>query len=177
MDTPDSSTVFVKNAIEAAIKISLLGVMIVTTFSIIKPFIMPVAWGVIIAVAVEPFIGKLAERLGGRRKLISTLFALVVIAALVIPSVLLVSASIDTVQTLSAVVESESLSVPPPNAKVEEWPVIGPSVYKTWTLASSNLDAALHKFGPQLKEATFTLLGGVGGGLKSLFMFIISIAV
>jgi predicted PurR-regulated permease PerM len=177
MDTPDSNKLFVKNAIEAAIKISLLGVMMLTTFSIIKPFIMPVAWGVIIAVAVEPFIGKLAERLGGRRKLTSVLFALVVIAALVIPSVMLISTSIDTAQTLSAEIESGSLSVPPPSAKVEEWPVVGPSVYKTWTLASSNLGAALQKFGPQLKDAAFAMLGSVGGGVKDVFMFIISVAI
>jgi len=67
------------------------------TFRIMQPFFMPVIWGIIIAVAVEPLVGMIAQRLGGRRKVAATLFSLVVIAALVIPSVMLVSSSsIDT---------------------------------------------------------------------------------
>lgn len=79
MSTAEDHRVLEKNVIEAAIKIAILGAMVVATLRIVQPFIMPLAWGVIIAVAVEPLIGKLAEKLGGRRKLVSTLFTLVVL--------------------------------------------------------------------------------------------------
>lgn len=177
MNTIDSSRLFEKNAIESAIKIGILGAMVFATFRIIQPFIMPVAWGIIIAVAVEPLVGKIAKMLGGRRKSASILFSLVVIAALVIPSVMLVSSSIDTVQSVATSLENDTLKVPPPPAGVEEWPVIGPSLYKSWSLASTNLEAALHKFAPQLKAAGGALLGKVGGGVKAVFMFIISVAI
>jgi len=166
-----------KTAIETAIKITLIGVMAVVTLRIIQPFLMPVAWGVIIAVAVNPFITIVTKRLGNRRKLAAALFALVVIAALVVPSVMLVSASIDTVQQLSEHLDGGSLSVPPPPATVEEWPIVGTSLYSSWSLASSNLEAALHKFGPQLKDISLVILGTAGGGLKDVFMFIISVAI
>lgn len=177
MNTTDSSKLFEKNAIESAIKISILGAMVVATFRIIQPFIMPVAWGIIIAVAVEPLVGKIAKMLGGRRKSASVLFSLVVIAALVIPSFMLVSSSIDTVQSVATSLENDTLKVPPPPAGVEEWPVIGSSLYKSWSLASTNLESALHKFAPQLKAAGGALLGKVGGGIKAVFMFIISVAI
>ena len=177
MNTIDSSKFFEKNAIEAAIKISILLAMVVATFRIIQPFVMPVAWGIIIAVAVEPLVGKIAKMLGGRRKSASVLFSLVVIAALVIPSVMLVSSSIDHVQSLATSLENDTLKVPPPPAGVEEWPVIGSSLHKSWSLASTNLEAALHKFVPQLKTAAGSLLGKVGGGVKAVFMFIISVAI
>ncbi|NOQ46959.1 MAG: AI-2E family transporter [Desulfobulbaceae bacterium] len=177
MNITDSSRIFEKNAIEAAIKIGILGTMVVLTIRIIQPFVMPVLWGIIIAVAVEPFIGKLARRLGGRRKMASILFALVVIAALVIPSVMLVSSSIDTVQSVATSLENDTLTVPPPPAGVEEWPIIGSSLNKSWSLASSNLGAALQKFEPQLKAAAGALLGKVGGGVMAVFMFIISVAI
>jgi predicted PurR-regulated permease PerM len=173
----DSSKLFEKNAIEAAIKIGILGTMVVWTFLIIRPFFIPVIWGIIIAVAMEPFIGWLASRLGGRRKMASVLFALFVIAILVIPSVMLTTSSIDAVQSVAANLENDTLQVPPPPAGVKEWPIIGPSVNKTWTLASTNLAAALKQFGPQLKDAAGTLLGSVGGGLKAVFMFIISVVI
>ena len=177
MNTTDSSKLFEKNAIESAIKISILLAMVVATFRIVQPFIMPVAWGIIIAVAVEPLVGKIAKMLGGRRKSASVLFSLVVIAALVIPSFMLVSSSIDTVQSLATSLENHTLKVPPPPSGVEEWPVIGPSLHKSWSLASTNLEAALHKFAPQLKTVGSALLGKVSGGAKAVFMFIISVAI
>lgn len=177
MNTIDSSRLFEKNAIESAIKIGILGTMVFATFRIIQPFIMPVAWGIIIAVAVEPLVGKIAKMLGGRRKSASVLFSLVVIAALVIPSVMLVSSSIDNVQSLATSLENDTLKVPPPPAGVEEWPLIGSSLHKSWSLASTNLEAALHKFAPQLKAAGGALLGKVSGGAMAVFMFIISVAI
>ncbi len=163
--------------IETAIKIALIGIMAVITFRIIQPFMVTIAWGVIIAVAVNPLIDIIAKRLGNRRKLAATLFALFVIAALIIPTILLVSASVDTVQEISTHLENNTLEVPPPPAKVAEWPIIGEPLYKTWELASSNLAAALQKFGPQLKDFALLILGKAGGGLRDVVMFIISIAI
>lgn len=177
MNTTDNTSLFEKNAIEVAIKIGILTTMIVWTFLIIKPFVIPVIWGIIIAVAMEPFIGWLTLRLGGRRKLASTLFALLVIAILIIPSVMLTTSSIDVVQSVTANLENDTLKVPPPPAGVKDWPIIGPSVNKTWALASTNLEAALKQFGPQLKDAATSLLGSVGGGVKVVFMFIISVVI
>lgn len=177
MDGTDSSRLSVQNAIESAIKISLLGIMLLATYRIIQPFVMPVLWGLIIAVAAEPLVAMLAQGLRGSRKIAATLFSLVLIAALVIPSVILISSSIDTVQSVSASIENDTLVVPPPPSKVKDWPIIGTSLDKSWSLASINLDAALKKFAPQLKAAANTMLAKVGGGAKAVFMFIISIAI
>lgn len=74
---------------------------------------------------------------------------------------MLVSTSIDAVQTVATKMENDALKVPPPPAGVEEWPVIGKSVDKAWSLASSNLDAALQKFAPQIKSLTTAMLGKI----------------
>jgi len=177
MDSTDKNNSFQKEAIEAAIKITILGAMIVWTLLIIKPFLIPVLWGMIIAVAMEPLIAKLAAMMGGRRKVAAVLFALVVIAALIIPSVKLVTSSVDTIQSITTAMDENTLKVPPPPANVSEWPFIGPPLSKFWTQASINLEAALKQYGPQLKTAALTLLGSVGGGVKGVFMFIISIAI
>jgi predicted PurR-regulated permease PerM len=177
MNTVDSSKLFEKNAIESAIKIAILATMVVATFRIVQPFIMPVLWGIIIAVAVEPLIGKLTKMMGGRRKTASILFSLAVIGALVAPSVLLVTSSIDNVQQLVTNLENDSLKVPPPSDHIKDWPVIGPRLHTSWTQASVDLEDTLKNFAPQLKKAGSMMLGKVGGGLKSVFMFIISVAI
>jgi len=175
--TEKNSKIFEKNAIEAAIKIAILATMVSFTFRVIQPFVMPVLWGIIIAVAVEPLIGGISRRIGGRRKLTATMFALVVVAALIIPSFMLISSSIDTAQEVSARMENDTLLVPPPPAGVKELPVIGSSLYASWSLASTNLGAALKKFSPQLKSAAGAVLPKVGGGVKAVFMFIVSVAI
>ena len=176
MNVSDSK-LFEKNAIEAAIKVTILGILVYGTLRIIQPFIMPVLWGIIIAVAMEPLIAILAKKMGGRRKTASILFALTVIGLLVVPTVMLVGSSIDGVQSVKTSLENETLTVPPPPASVEEWPVIGPKVHKAWGLASSNLDAAINQFRPQLKSAITNLLGKAGSGIKTVFMFVISVAI
>ncbi len=163
-----------KNAIEIAIKISILGILVIWTYLLIKPFMIPVIWGIILAVAMEPFISKIAKMLGGRRSLAATLFVLTIVAALIIPSVLLVMQSIDSVQLISEQMQDKTLVVPPPPATVAEWPVIGSSVHQAWQLASTNLEAALKQFAPQLKALASNLLGSVGGGISGVFMGIVS---
>lgn len=163
--------------IDMIIRLVAIGIMFIATYRIISPFIMPVAWGVIIAVAVEPLIGKLSRTFGDRRKLFSTLFALLVIAAIIIPSVLLITSSIDTVQEVLVKLDESQLTVPPPPAYIAEWPVIGAPLFKSWNLASTNLDAALQTFSPQIKDLATLILAKAGGGIKTIFMFIISTAI
>jgi len=163
--------------IDMIIRLVAIGIMFVATYRIISPFIMPVAWGIIIAVAVEPLIGMLSRKMGDKRKMVSTLYALVVIAALIIPSVLLITSSIDAVQAVLTQIEESQLTFPPPPVSVAEWPVIGEPLYKAWSLASTNLEAALQKFSPQIKDFATLILVKAGGGLKTVFMFIISIAI
>ena len=174
MEVGEKRETVTKNAVEIAIKISLLGLMVVISFQLIRPFLVPVIWGVILAVAMEPFIVKVAAMLGGKRSLAAALFVLLVVAALIVPTVLMTLSSIDAVQTLSAQMESGTLVVPPPPATVTEWPLVGDSVFQAWQLAATNLEGALTQYGPQIKAVASKVLGSVGGGLAGIFMAIIS---
>ncbi len=165
---------FEKNALEAAIKIALVAALVVWTYQIIRPFIMPVVWGAIIAVAVDPFIGKCARFTGGRRRLVVVLFALVVIVILVVPVVMLSASSI---QALQPYVKKLHITIPMPPESVKGWPLIGPYISKMWTMASENMGALLKQFQPQLKAILRFLLGLVGGGVKAVFIFIVSLLI
>lgn len=177
MEVMDSSKIFTRNVIEAVIKVSILGIIVIWTFQLIKPFIIPVIWGMILAVAVEPFISRVAKMLGGRRSLAAVLFVLLIIAALVIPSVLLVMSSVEAVQSLVEQMQNKTLVIPPPPAKVADWPFIGNSVHQIWQLFSTNLEAALKQFYPEIKAAAGPLIGSVGGGVVGALMVIISTAI
>lgn len=53
------SKIFVNNMLESFIRIGLLVILLVWTYDIIKPFVIPVLWGAIIAVALMPLTLKL----------------------------------------------------------------------------------------------------------------------
>ncbi len=168
---------FEKNALEAAIKIAVVAILGIWTFQIVKPFIMPIIWGIILAVAVEPFIAKCSAVLGGKRKLVSILFALTVIVALIVPVVKLSASSYDALVPMIKNLQGKGLVIPPPPASVENWPVVGPYITKIWMQASSNIGAVIKQFAPQIKSAAGFLLGSVGGGVKAVLMFLISIII
>lgn len=170
----EKNGILAKQIIEIVIKIAILGILVIWTFQLIKPFLIPVIWGVILAVALEPFIARIAKILGGRKSLASGFFVLVIITALIIPSVMLAVSSVETIQGLTENMESGSFVIPPPPETVADWPIIGDTVHQSWKLASTNLEGALKQFAPQIKSAAGTLLGSVGGGLTGIFMVIIS---
>jgi predicted PurR-regulated permease PerM len=170
----ESDKLLTKNIIENAIKIAVLSSLIVYAFQLVKPFITPVIWGIILAVAVEPLIAKMTDKLGGKRTLAATIFVLSIIAALVVPTVLLIISSFDAVQTLKEQIDAKTLVIPLPPASISEWPLVGEPLYKTWNLASTNLEAALKQFAPQIKSISGAALGSVGGGFAGILLVILS---
>ena len=108
-----------------ALRISFFALLIVWSFKIIQPFITPVLWGVIIAIAISPFFEKLASLIGNRKKVASIIITVSALAILIVPSIIFMDSAIKELQNYSALMKSGSLKVPPPSSSVSEWPFIG----------------------------------------------------
>ena len=168
---------FHARALDAAIRISLLALLVLWCFSIVKPFILPVLWGVIMAVAIYPLFEKAHNKLGGSEKLTATLITLLALAALITPTVMLSGSMIDGSQELAENLEAGTLSIPPPSESVKDWPLVGEKLYDGWTLASTNLEAAIVKFKPQIEAAGKWFISAAAGAGAGILMFVISIIV
>ena len=129
-------------AIEIAIKIGLLAIVLYFSYLIARPFMAIVVWGIIIAVALSPVINSLEKRLGNRKKVIIG-FTVAVIAALLIPTYMLSGSVVESSQTLIHAMKDGNVTVPPPTEKVKEWPLIGEKAYAFWDAASQNLRKTL----------------------------------
>ena len=57
---------FVSNALEATIRIGVLILLAAWCFDIVKPFIIPIVWGIIIAVSIYPGFLRLRKAIGER---------------------------------------------------------------------------------------------------------------
>ena len=167
----------VAGAIEAAIRIGLIALLALWSFQIVQPFVVPMLWGIIIAVACMPMFRWLKAGLGGRNKLAATVFTLVALALLITPTVMLVGSLAETAQILNEDLKDGTLSVPPPPEGVETWPVVGKQLGPFWQGASQNLEATLAKVEPQLKELAVKLLSVAAGAGVGVLQFIVSIII
>jgi predicted PurR-regulated permease PerM len=168
---------FLKRAVEAAIRIGALALLTLWAFQIVRPFISPVLWGVIIAIAVLPAYRGLTARLGGRRKVTAALLTVLALALLLIPAAKFFGEAIDGTRSLAAQLEAGTLTIPPPPAKVATWPLIGDAANEAWSLASSNLEVAIERYEPQLKAMGARLLSTVTGLGVGVLQFVISIII
>lgn len=158
-------------AIEIAIKLGLLAIVIYLSYLIAKPFIAIVVWGVIIAVAISPWVSSLEKRFGHRRKIIIGI-TVAVIAALLIPTYLLSGKMIDSSQTLVQTMKEGNISIPPPAEKVKEWPLIGEKAYTFWNGAAHNLKKTLAPFSDKIRDMAESVISALMNGLGTIFMFV-----
>ena len=164
-------------AIYTALRVSFIALLLYWSYEIIEPFVMLVIWSIIIAVAVYPVHVKFVKMLGNREKLAAVLFTLVALLILILPSLLFINSTVEGLQHFSSNLNAGTVEIPPPGENVNEWPVIGKPLYKTWNLASTNFEAAVRQFEPQLKELAPKVLGAAKGILSSLLFFVISIII
>ena len=170
--------VITRRVIEATIRTGIVILLALWSFKIFSPFLGPVVWGMIIAIATHGLYLRLRNALGGNNGLAATVFTLLALAVLITPTWMLSDSLLDSAQTLSAKLESGQVDVPPPPESVKGWPLIGERVHAGWDLASDNLGEALSRIEPQVRSFSAWLLSAaVGTGLGILaFMFSIIVA-
>ena len=177
MTEPTNTKTHVVPAVEIAIKIGVLTLLIGWCFLILKPFISPVVWGIIIAVAVYPLHGRLTAILGNRTRLAAAIITITALLLIILPGVKLASSTLDSVKILNQKLQNGSIRIPSPPSGVKEWPIIGPAVENVWRQASVNLTSTAKAYRPQLQSFGKWLLGtAVDLGVGLLF-FALSIVI
>ena len=164
-------------AIEIAVKLFLLGIVLYWAFMILKPFIVLVIWAIIIAVALAPFIDKMDRRFSWSRSKIIWALVLSAIFALVSPTYFLADSMIASSQEVAHQLQEGTLVVPPPSDKVATWPLVGEKVHTLWSEASINLETTLRHYQPQLKEYAGTIASAIGGVLGTILQFVVSLLI
>ena len=174
METNES---YYNRAINTALRLGFIAVLLVYSFEIIKPFILPVLWGIIIAVAIYPLFKRFSKLLKGKEKLSAILITLIILALLLVPSFFLIESTVTGISGFADNLDKGGMVIPPPTDDVAEWPVIGKPVYDIWKLASENLEAAVVKFEPQIKAFVPKMFSFASGLGVALLMFIISVII
>ncbi len=161
-------------AIDAAIKIGVIFTLVYWCFEILRPFVVLVVWGAVIATALFPIAVSLSKRTGLSEGKAGFLLVFIGILVLVVPTYLTSGAAIAEAQYIYDGVHNGTLKIPPPNPSVQEWPFVGDKVHAFLTTTSGDLESAIVTYQDQLKELVAIGLATVGGLLGSILKFVFS---
>jgi predicted PurR-regulated permease PerM len=164
-------------ATDFVVRLAVLGVFAYWSLELVRPFLPIVVWAVVLAVALHPVYAWLAGHLGARKGLAALLVTLVVLAVVLGPVSLLAASLAESLHWLAAGLQSGSIRVPPPPADVAGWPLIGERVNEAWDLASTNLDAAIDRYGPAMLPAGSSVLGRVADIGTDVLSFVVSVII
>ncbi len=168
---------FTKNAMEAAIRIGLVVLWAGWCFQILRPFVIPIIWGIIIAVAIYPVYEYLRTLLKDSPRVSSTLVTVGMLVILVWPAVLVGGLLVENVEMVVNHLRDGTLIVPPPPQGLESWPLIGEPLANIWHLASVNIEGALVQVKPQLMMLASWLLSVVTGTGLAILQFFVAVII
>ena len=162
-----------QTTIEVAIRLILFLLLMVLCIAIVLPFINPVLWGAILAISLAPFYNKIVVWVGGRKKLASAIFILFFLLLIIVPSYWLLGSLFDGIAHLGQELRNATLTIPPPDESVADWPLIGERISNAWQAASDNLRDAIVKYHDQVKKLGTTLMDSAIGFSSSLLLFVV----
>jgi len=102
----ESDEKHVRLSVRSALSIAFIGLIFIVSFNVIKPFLVPIFWGIIISVGVYPLHVRLSKFLGKRARLSAVLITLIGVAVILVPAILFTSTAVKNVAlTVTAFVE------------------------------------------------------------------------
>lgn len=166
---------FSRNALEATIKIGLIFLLLNWCFHIASPFIHPLVWGVIIAVALYPTFKKISALLGEREKLTAALITGALLIIILGPCVFLAEMLGENALTLADHLRENNFSIPVPPDKIANWPLIGKPIFQFWQMASTNITDALKAVEPALKTISTLLVSSGASAMLAVLQLLVSV--
>jgi len=168
---------FFRRALETTVRIGVIALLVLWCFEVVRPFIQPALWGIILAIALQHAYVRIRAAMGGRSAPAAASLVLAILLVLIVPSVMLTTSLVETATDLAAELQGGGLDIPPPPASVADWPIVGDQVHAFWATASRSLATALAQIETQLKEVGLWLLGAMASTGIGIVMFALSVVI
>jgi predicted PurR-regulated permease PerM len=110
-----------------------IGILIAASFWIMHPFLIPLIWAALIAIATWPLMVKLQARLAGRRGLAVTIMTLVILLIVLIPLAFSVLAIVNNAGDIIERIKTLVVSIPlSPPRWLQQIPLAGKKITARW---------------------------------------------
>ena len=156
-----------------------LGILIATTFWIMRPFLVALAWATMIVIATWPLLLHMQTWLGGRRSLAVTVMTLVLLLILVVPLYFGIAAIVGNAKRVAEWSQSlTTFTIPPLPAWVESLPLVGAKLAARWqVLAAARPEELSAHFAPYGQKLVLWFVGQVGGVGLLFLQFLLTVII
>jgi predicted PurR-regulated permease PerM len=166
-----------RRGIDLTIKLLLIVVLIGWCVMIILPFLIPILWGVILAITLFPVYSRLLKLMNGKKALAAACITGLLLVFLIVPSIWLISSLVDGVRQIITSLRDHTLVIPPPDPGVADWPVVGKPIYGAWQMITTNIESAMLQYRDQILLIGDKFLGAIKSIASNFFMMILSIII
>lgn len=153
----------------------LLGAQLAACFWILRPFLAPLLWAALLAIACWPALLGLQRWLGNRRGLAVVVMMTALVLLFMVPVTLLLTALVQHAPELAAkargLVEE---GLPPPPAWVASLPLVGERAAATWSeLAAGGREGLAARAAPYLEQVATWFVAQAGSAGMLFFHFVL----
>lgn len=154
----------IKNIVDIILQLGVLALLLAWCFQILRPFINPVLWGIIIAVALDPIYLGINKLLKGKKVLTSILLTAILLVVVAIPSYFVFKSAFHGMKELKVMYDNNEIVIATPSESIKEWPLVGEKLYDFWDKASENLQSVVIQYKDQIIAAAKYLFSALASG-------------
>lgn len=161
------------------VAVLLLGVLIVSSFLVMEPFLPALVWATMIVISSWKLLLRVQALLGGRRGLAVVFMTLTLTLLLVVPLTIAIWTIVDNIGEVGDKARSIiTFGIPAPPAWLSDLPLVGSRLATRWEQAAllSNEELAA-KFSPYVGTALGWVVKQIGGLGQILLHFILTIVI
>jgi predicted PurR-regulated permease PerM len=156
-----------------------IGVMIVASLWVLRPFIFATIWAATVVVATWPLMRGLQARLGGRRWIAVAVMTAAMLLLLIVPLALAITTIVDYADDIAAWAQAAvKAGVPSPPDWVEGIPLVGPKLLRQWQqLATTGQEELAALAAPYVGIVVYWLAGRAGDFGVVLAHFLLTVLI
>ena len=166
---------YIARAREVFIRMSLLVIVGISCFLLLRPFLDMIIAGIIVAIGIYPGYQMLTKALRGRNTWAAVLCTALLLVVILVPTLLLAGTLADGIRSVADQLKAGQLKIPPPPPSLDKVPLVGTKLKEFWSLSSSDLSEASSRFSPQIRERIPALVSASVGISGVLIKFLIAV--
>jgi predicted PurR-regulated permease PerM len=156
-----------------------IGILIASSFWILRPFITAIIWAMIIVVATWPVMLGLQARLRNKRGLAVTAMTLILLMVIIVPFLFAITTIMDNAENVTARIKSlGTVGVPQPPEWVEKIPLVGSRLADQWhQVAAIPPDELPEKAAPYARGIVTWFLSKAGNIGMMVVQFLLTVII
>ncbi len=168
-----------RDLVRIMLAVLLVGILIITSLWIIRPFFPAIIWATMVVVATWPIMLGIQRRLWGKRALAVIFMTAAFFLLFIVPFTLFIVVIIESTDDIIGWTKSLGhWTMPPPPDWLESLPIVGDRIAGAWRSVSAMQSEHLsERVAPYLRDIILWFVKQVGGGALMFVQLLLTIAI